>query len=379
MSTPHQPLVSVVIPTLNAGNGFLQLLEAIKAQQVPGDVETLVIDSHSQDGTMTLAQKAGAKVMSVPRRLFNHGRTRNQGIKASTGEFVALTVQDALPTDETWLARLLIPLLEQSEAAGSYGLQLAPPTSGLLARTRSTLWREGNDLPAVKSLEAFEQLWQMPPEKRLELIRFDNVTSCLRRSVWEQQPFPERNYGEDMAWAKSVLLKGHQVAYTPTAQVWHCHERGAVYELRRAYLDGYSRVDLVDWPSPSLTFIEALALVRKTMFFLLTKQYDSMVEPTVIRQFLLAEMHRHEPLRSSKSAQIYLKALRFALALTERAIRLYPSGPFPTGTWIELFRFATVAVVGQNLGATAAVVRAQNLSSERAAWNVLNWFLSRGV
>jgi hypothetical protein len=231
----------------------------------------------------------------------------------------------------------------------------------------------------LKSLETLEQLRQIPPEKRLELIRFDNVTSCLRRSVWERQPFPERNYGEDMGWAKSVLLQGYKVAYTPTAQVWHCHERGGLYELRRAYLDGYSRVDLVDWPSPSLTFSEALALLRRTMFFLLTKKYHSMAEPIAIRQFLLAEMHHHEPLKSSRPAQIYLKALRFALALTERAMRLCPEGPFPTGTWIELFRFATVAVVGQNLGATAAAVRAQAPSTERAGWNMLHWFLRKGV
>jgi len=374
-----RPLVSVVIPTLNAGKEFARLLEVIKSQQVPGDVEIVVIDSSSRDGTPELARGTGTRVLSVPRRRFNHGRTRNQAIQASRGEFVALTVQDALPTDDHWLARLLAPLLEQSEVAGSYGLQIAPPTSGLLARARGLLWREGNALPLVKSLETPGKFLEMPPEKRLALISFDNVTSCIRRGTWEKVPFPERNYGEDMAWAKEVLLEGYKIAYIPTAQVWHCHERGWLYELRRAYVDGYTRVQLVDWPSPALTFDETLALLRRMMFFLLTRRFDSMVKPAVIRRFLLEEIQHYEQLDSSRPIEMYQTVLRFSWGLMEKALRLCPEGVLPERAWINLLRFATVAVVGENLGTTAAVKLTQTLSLERIVWNMLHYFLGRGI
>lgn len=374
-----QPLVSVVIPTLNAGNEFARLLEVIKAQQVSGDVEIVVIDSSSRDGTPELAQGAGARVLSIPRRRFNHGRTRNQAIQASRGEFIVLTVQDAVPTNSHWLTRLLTPLLEQSEVTGSYGLQIASPTSGLLAKTRSSLWREGNDFPLVKFLETPEKFLEMPPEKRLALISFDNVTSCIRRGTWEMVPFPERNYGEDMAWAKEVLLEGYKIAYVPMAQVWHCHESGWLYELRRAYLDGYTRVQLVDWPSPVLTFDEALALLRRMMFFLLTSKFDSMVEPAVIRRFLLEEIQHYEQLDSSKPVEIYQTVLRFSWGLMAKAQSLCLEEVFQERAWINLLRFATVAVMGEDLGATAAVKLTQTFSLERIVWNMLHWFLGRGI
>jgi hypothetical protein len=217
------------------------------------------------------------------------------------------------------------------------------------------------------------------PEERLELIRFDDVTSCIRRQVWEEFPLPERNYGEDMAWAKAVLLSGHMIAYTPEARVWHTHERGPIYELRRAYIDGYTRVQLVDWPAMPLRMGDVVALVRRTMFCLRTKRFDSMVEPEAARRFLLAEMHHYEPLVAHRPAQIYMRILRFAMGLTNRAASLCPEGVFPEKAWVDLFRFATVAIVGQTLGATAAGTMNQYQPAEEVVWRVLHRLLGRSI
>lgn len=375
-----QPLVSVVVPTLNAGRRFAKLMETLRAQRVPGTVEIVAVDTQSRDGTAELARKFGARVLFTSRSRFSHGGTRNQAIQAATGEYVALTVQDALPTDDHWLIRLLTPLLTQPEVAGSYGLQVAPASAGLLARARSGLWCRSNREPKTQALEHGKGFQAMTPEDRLALIRFDNVTSCIRRSTWEEIPFPERPYAEDLAWAKEVLLRGKRIAYVPTAQVWHCHERRRLYELRRAYIDGGTRVQLVDWPSPTLKFGEAVAAARRMVFFLTTKRFDSMVDPDKIRHFLRAETYRYGTLEPTVPVRLYLESLGFAQTLTEGALRLCPDRRLPEGVWIDLFRFTTMAVVGKNLGITAATARTQSPSMlERRAWNVMHAFLSRGV
>lgn len=379
MKRHSQPLISVIIPTLNAGDGLIQLLDTVKAQQVPGELEIVVIDSGSRDGTSELARQRGARLMSIPRRQFSHGRTRNQAIQASRGEFVALTVQDALPLDDHWLARLLAPMLEQPEIAGTYGLQVAPPTSGLLSRTRSSLWCEAHALPVVRSLEAPSEYQEMSPEERLELIRFDDVTSCIRRTVWEESPLPERNYGEDMAWARSALLSGYKIAYTPEARVWHTHERGPIYELRRAYVDGYTRVQLVNWPGLSLELSDVFAILRRMTFFLLTKRFDAVVDLEAAYKFLLAEMYHSKPLVAQRPVQIYRSVLRFTESLTQRATHLCPDGVFPEKAWIDLLRFATVAIVGQTLGATAAAETDESQPFEKVAWHLLHWFLGGSI
>jgi hypothetical protein len=215
----------------------------------------------------------------------------------------------------------------------------------------------------------------MSPEERLELIRFDDVTSCIRRQVWEESPLPECSYGEDMAWAKTVLLSGHRIAYIPEARIWHTHERGAIFELCRAYVDGYARVKLVGWPAMALRLGDVVALLRRMTFFLLTQRFDSMVEPETARRFLFAEMYHYDPLVAQKPVQIYMRILRFTMGLTNRAAYLCPEGVFPERAWVELFRFATVAIIGQTLGATAATILNQPYSSQKVVWRVLHRLL----
>ena len=64
----------LIIPTLNAGNQFQKLLEQIAAQSLP--IEKLIVDSESTDATVQLAKNFGLEVLTIPRKTFNHGATR---------------------------------------------------------------------------------------------------------------------------------------------------------------------------------------------------------------------------------------------------------------------------------------------------------------
>ena len=48
---------------------------------------------------------------------------------------------------------------------------------------------------------------------------FANTSSVLRRSVWEQFPFPEVEFAEDQAWADQVLQAGCKTAYAADSVV----------------------------------------------------------------------------------------------------------------------------------------------------------------
>src|SRR5919112_5589754 len=103
----NPPKVSVVIPTLNAGPGFEELLIKLTSQGGDFEREILIVDSGSVDGTVWLARRYGATVHKISKSEFNHGATRNLGISLACGEYVALTVQDAVPLDERWLAAMV--------------------------------------------------------------------------------------------------------------------------------------------------------------------------------------------------------------------------------------------------------------------------------
>ncbi len=229
--------VSIVIPTLNAGPGFEDLLEKISVQEGNFDREVIVVDSGSTDGTDELARRYGAIVHQISKAKFNHGATRNLGISLARGEYVVLTVQDAVPFDERWMVAMVENLERDERVAGVYGRQISHPESSALTRVLV------NSL-ATASLERREhfaggpeQYRKMPPMKRRRLAAFDNVGSCLRRSVWEELPFEKTNFGEDIRWGKRVVEGGYKTVYEPRSAVFHSHERGAIYDLRRYYVD----------------------------------------------------------------------------------------------------------------------------------------------
>jgi rhamnosyltransferase len=80
------------------------------------------------------------------------------------------------------------------------------------------------------------ELDRLDPPARLRLCAFDNVCSCIRRSVWQQIPFSETPIAEDLEWGRAALLAGHRLDYVADAVVLHSHDRSAGYEFARTYV-----------------------------------------------------------------------------------------------------------------------------------------------
>ena len=120
-------MISVVIPVKDGGPDLDRCLAGIAAQQVDDDVEVVVVDSGSVDGSPERARAAGALVHEIPAEEFGHGRTRNLGVELAGGELVVFTSQDAVAADDHWLARLAAAARSGAEVAGAYGRQLPHP------------------------------------------------------------------------------------------------------------------------------------------------------------------------------------------------------------------------------------------------------------
>ena len=99
-------MITVIIPVRNGGEDLRRCLEAIHIQEVDEEVEIVVIDSSSPDGSAELAHSEGALVHVIPVKEFNHGATRNLGAGCRAGESLVFTSQDAVALDADWLARL---------------------------------------------------------------------------------------------------------------------------------------------------------------------------------------------------------------------------------------------------------------------------------
>ncbi len=229
--------ISVVIPTMNGGERFKEVLARVFSQESDFPIEVLCVDSESDDGTPGFAKDAGARVISIPRRSFNHGTTRNMGIRETRGELVVLVVQDALPSDRYWLSNLAESVAEDEKAAGGYSRQVPRDGCNPIIKDRLMNWSASRPDRAVQELGLDREFDALTPMEKLSLISFDNVSSCVRRSVWEEHPFPERDFGEDVAWGLGVIKSGYRIIYEPSSAVIHSHNNSVWYEFKRIYSD----------------------------------------------------------------------------------------------------------------------------------------------
>lgn len=245
--------VSVVVLTLNAGLLFEDLLARLAEQEGDFEREVVVVDSGSTDGTVELARRHGARVHGISKEEFDHGATRNLGVSLARGEYVALTVQDAVPLDARWLAAMVEDLERDGSVAGVYGRQVPRPTGGPLARAVTNSISTADPGRREQFAGSPEGYRSLPPEERRRLATFDNVNSCVRRSVWERFPFEATSFGEDLRWGAAVVAAGHKLVYEPGSAVVHSHERGVLYDLRRNYVSGRLLEDLFGLrPVPNL-------------------------------------------------------------------------------------------------------------------------------
>jgi glycosyltransferase involved in cell wall biosynthesis/SAM-dependent methyltransferase len=80
----NNPLVSIIIPTMNSQATISQCIQSIKNQSYP-DIEIIVVDNFSTDDTREIAEKFGAKVIQSRVAV---SQARNIGIEKSAGGLI---------------------------------------------------------------------------------------------------------------------------------------------------------------------------------------------------------------------------------------------------------------------------------------------------
>ncbi len=223
-------ITALCIPTLDAQKGAEKLLASLARQTVRPD-RFIVIDSSSGDATAKIFRDAGATVEIIDRREFNHGGTRQLGVRMlSDADLIVFLTQDAVPADTMALERLLGCFEDQQVAAG-YGRQLPHPGAG--------------------PIEAHARLFNYPGESRtktwmdreslgIKTVFISNSFAAYRRSdLLEVGGFPDHLIlGEDTYVAAKLLQAGKKIAYCAEARVFHSHNYTFSEEFRRYFDTG---------------------------------------------------------------------------------------------------------------------------------------------
>ncbi|MEE4112496.1 MAG: glycosyltransferase, partial [Desulfobacteraceae bacterium] len=94
---PAKLRVSAVLPTYNRAWILQQSVESVLGQDY-ANLELIVVDDGSTDGTNRLLSRFGDRITVIRQANRGVSAARNAGIRSSTGELIAL-----LDSDDTWL------------------------------------------------------------------------------------------------------------------------------------------------------------------------------------------------------------------------------------------------------------------------------------
>ena len=237
---------SIVIRAYNEEKHIGRLLEGIR-QQTLKDVEIILVDSGSTDGTVSVAEAFAARIVRIPSGEFTFGRSLNFGLRAATRELVVIASAHVYPVYPDWLESLLSPFAAGKKIALTYGKQRGP---------ESAKYSEG---------QIFRQ-WYPDVSKLDQATAFcNNANAAIRKSLWEQNPYDETLTGlEDLAWAKWAKEKEYKIAYVHEAEVIHVHNetpRGVFNRYRREAM-AYKRI----YPESHFNVYDFLRLTTTNIF-----------------------------------------------------------------------------------------------------------------
>ena len=132
----------MAIPVLNGGPGLQAALAAVNDQRTDRELEIVVCDSGSTDGSVAIARSCGATVIEIAPSAFSHGATRNLLMRRCAGEHVAFLTQDSVPADARWLAHLLAGFAEADDVALTFGPYRPQTTASPMVARELNRWFE---------------------------------------------------------------------------------------------------------------------------------------------------------------------------------------------------------------------------------------------
>jgi len=226
---PHRPLpslpfVSVIVCSYNGAKTLAQCLESLGQLDYP-NYEVILVDDGSTDDTSEIA----ARFPDV--RYFhqtNHGlsHARNHGAAVAKGEIFAYTDSDCM-ADPDWLYYLLSTLLS-GDYAGVGGPNVSPPARN---------WVQACVAAAPGG----------PSHVLLTDTVAEHIPGC--NMAWYRWAFesiggfdPEyHKAGDDVDFCWRVQQAGHEIAFSPTALVWH-YRRFTLRAFRKQQ-EGYGEAE----------------------------------------------------------------------------------------------------------------------------------------
>lgn len=217
------PNVSIVIRSRNNVSQLKGLLRDVSMQDFTGEVEVVLVDTESSDGTVETAKEFGATVVPINQEDFSYPKALNLGFDAASYGWVFSFVDHSLLTSNQVL-HTATRSDAQHNVAGVSGIPF-PNANGSWFELAAT---------AVEYPKRVRRPAALSTKTGLGFLATN--TSLIHRDAWLEVGGFDESYGaggEDGALAKAILRAGHAIVVDPAMSVYHSHGVGLINGVRQ--------------------------------------------------------------------------------------------------------------------------------------------------
>ena len=201
MAVAAVPKVSIIVASRNSAETIGDCLQALFEQDYPRDsIEVIMVDGCSTDGTVEMAEKFPAKVLSMP---LNAAAAYNHAMKIASHDILGFVDADA-KVEQDWLSKLT-PHLADPKVAGASG--------------SIETWNPKNPWARAIGYEIKNRYSRIGKHTG----RIATMNLLFKKSVLEEAggfdaSFPSQ-YDTELGFRISRL--GYKIAYEPSARCYH--------------------------------------------------------------------------------------------------------------------------------------------------------------
>lgn len=210
--------ISVLIRTRNDRQMLETLFQDLDKQEYDGNIQTIVVDTESHDGTTDVARHFGALVVPISQDTFNYAASLNRGFKVADNPYVATLVGHSNLATSVAL-RGLTRWYGSSDFGGLYGILIPGANASLAERY----------VAAKKNLLGAPHL---PEGREITHDRIGLMTandSVICKEAWSEVGGYDEAYGgggEDRALGLTFLAAGIRIFHEPAFSAHHSHGLG---------------------------------------------------------------------------------------------------------------------------------------------------------
>lgn len=253
----NRKTVDVIIPSYKPDHKFEQLIQQLKNQSYPVKNIYIINTEEKYFNYSAIFDDATIQVEHIKVEEFDHGATRDMGVRKSDADIILFMTQDAVPENE-FVIENLVKCFQLQEIGAAYARQLPEVDCSEIEQfTRSFNYP---DKDCVKSQADLNRLG-------IKTYFCSNVCAAYQRELYLSLGGFIRHtiFNEDMIFASKIIKSGKKIAYCAEARVIHSHNYTNMQQLRRNFDLGVSQKDNSEVFADIRSEGEGMKLVVKTI------------------------------------------------------------------------------------------------------------------